>query len=132
MGNNKKRAQILLVDDEDFLVKLWKNVLEKHGYEVYGYTIAKLALKAFEDNPNSFDIVVTDQSMPDMTGKELVIELLKIRGDIKIIICTGYLGGADIFKDIGIESCEYLLKPFDNSTLINAIERNIRREKDKI
>jgi DNA-binding response OmpR family regulator len=125
MNNNKDRLHILLVDDEHFLVKLWKNVLEKHGYAVKGYTSARLALKDFENNPNSFDIVVTDQSMPDMTGKEFAVELIKIRSDIKIIICTGYLGDVDIYKGIGIESCEYLLKPFDNSTLINAIEKNI-------
>ena len=69
--NSNKSPHILLVDDEDFLVKLWKNVLKKHGYKVTGFTQAKLALEAFRSNPKSFDIVVTDQSMPAMSGKEL-------------------------------------------------------------
>lgn len=121
---NKKRTHILLIDDEDFLVKLWKNVLEKHGYKVTGYTKAKLALEDFRNNPNGFDIVVTDQSMPDITGKELATELLKIRSDTKIIICTGYLENGDALYGFGSGICEFLLKPFDNNTLIKAIERN--------
>lgn len=116
---------ILLVDDEDFLVKLWKNILEKHGYKVTGYTEAKSALEDFKSNPQGFDIVVTDQSMPDINGKELAVELLKARSDIKIIICTGYLEDMDRFNAMGSGICEFLLKPFDNNTLIKAIERNI-------
>ena len=124
-GDSNKSPHILLVDDEDFLVKLWKNVLKKHGYKVTGFTQAKLALEAFKNYPQSFDIVVTDQSMPVMSGKELSVELLKIRSDIKIIICTGYLEDMDRFDNIGKKICEFLLKPFDNETLLKAVERNI-------
>ena len=124
-NNNEKSPHILLVDDEDFLVKLWKNILEKHGYKVTGYTEVKLALEDFKNNPHSFDIVVTDQSMPDIKGKELAAELLKIRSDIKIIICTGYLEDMERIDEIHMGICEFLLKPFDNITLIKAIERNI-------
>ena len=124
-NHNKNSIHILLVDDEDFLVKLWKHMLEKHGYKVTGYKEARLALEYFKNNPYSFDIVVTDQSMPDINGRELAIELLKIRNDIKIIICTGYLEDVDRANGLGIGVCEFLLKPFDNNTLIKAIERNI-------
>lgn len=124
MENENKNVQhILLVDDEDFLVKLWKNVLKKHGYNVTGYTDVKLALSDFKNNPYSFDIVVTDQSMPDINGNEFAVELLKIREDTKIIICTGYLEDLDRDNSVGI--CQFLLKPFDNGTLIKAIEKNI-------
>ena len=123
-NHNKSCTRVLLVDDEDFLVKLWKNILEKQGYKVTGYTEAKLALDDFRRNPFDFDIVVTDQSMPDINGKELAVELLKIRKDIKIIICTGFLEHIDRFNDIGKGICEFLLKPFDNNTLMKAIERN--------
>jgi len=122
-NDNKRYPHILLVDDEDFLVKLWKNVLEKHGYKVTGYIDVKLALEDFKNNPYSFDLVVTDQSMPEINGKEFAMELLKIRKDIKIIICTGYLENMDIFNDISAGICEFLLKPFDNNTFIKAIEK---------
>ena len=123
--NNKDSQHILLVDDEDFLVKLWNNILKKHGYKVTGYTDAKLALEDFKNNPYSFDIIVTDQSMPGINGEDLAIEILKIRKDIKIIICTGYLEDMNGANILGSEICEFLIKPFDNNTLIQAIERNI-------
>lgn len=124
-NNDNKNIHILLVDDEAFLVKLWKNILEKHGYKVSAYTEVKLALEHFRKDPYIFNIVVTDQSMPDINGRDFSLELLNIRNDIKIIMCTGYLEDIARFKNIGIEISEFLLKPFDNETLINAIEKNI-------
>ena len=124
-NNNEKSPHILLVDDEDFLVKLWKNILEKHGYKVTGYTEVKLALEDFRNNPHNFDIVVTDQSMPHISGKEFAVELLKIRKNIKIIICSGYLEDREKISELGIGICEFLIKPFDNNALIKAIEKNI-------
>ena len=118
-------AHILFVDDEDFLVKLWKNILKKRGFKVTGYTNAQIALEDFKNNPHSFDIVVTDQTMPYITGSTLAVEFTRIRSDIKIILCTGYLGGfgRDTVASMGI--CEILIKPFSNNTLIKAIERNL-------
>lgn len=118
-------AHVLIVDDEDYLVKLWKNVLEKRGYIVSGFTDGKLALDAFKMSPESFDIVVTDHSMPTMTGSEFVTELFKVRSNIKIILCTGYLEEFSMENVVSIGICEFLLKPFDNSTLIKAISRNL-------
>lgn len=116
---------VLLVDDEYYLVKLWKNVLEKRGYLVSGYTDGNLALEEFKLNPESFDIVITDQYMPNMTGNQLAASLIKIRSDIKIIVCTGYIDEFNIENAIDMGICEFLLKPFDNCTLINAISRNL-------
>jgi CheY-like chemotaxis protein len=128
--NNGKREgnspHVLLVDDEEFLVKLWRNVLEKRGYKVTGYTDGKLALEDFKLNSNSFDIVITDQSMPNMTGGELAKALIKIRSDIKIIICTGYQEDLNKENVMAIGICEFLLKPFDNSTLVKAIKEILK------
>jgi DNA-binding NtrC family response regulator len=125
--NNKipQGPHVLLIDNEDFLVKLWKNIFTKHGYVVTCFTDSKLALQAFKDYPYSFDIVITDQSMPFITGIELAKEFLKTRDNIKIILCTGYSEDMDMnnFKHIGIS--EILLKPFDNKALIKAVERNL-------
>jgi two-component system, cell cycle sensor histidine kinase and response regulator CckA len=118
----RSSPHVLLVDDEEFLVKLWRNVLEKRGYKVTGYTDVKSALEDFKLNSKSFDIVITDQSMPNMKGSELVEELFKIRSDIKIIICTGYLEDLNMKKVTAMGNCEFLLKPFDNSTLVKAIK----------
>jgi CheY-like chemotaxis protein len=106
-------------------VRLWKNIFTKHGYVVTGFTDSKLALQAFRDQPSSFDIVITDQSMPFITGSELAKEFLKLRANIKIILCTGYSEDIDIntFKQMGIS--EILLKPFDNKTLLKAVESKL-------
>ena len=126
-GNKKhgSSAHILLVDDEEFLVKLWKRILEKHGYRVTSYIEGMLALEDFKSRPESFDLVVTDQSMPVMTGSELVAELFKIRRDIKIIVCTGYWEAVEKEKALNRGICEFLTKPFDNDTLLKAVERNL-------
>jgi CheY-like chemotaxis protein len=122
-------AHILLVDDEDFLVKLWKNILEKHGFKVTSYISGESAFEDFKNNPHSFDLVVSDQSMPSITGRELAAELIKIRSDIKIILCTGYLDEAGREKGLSSGICELLLKPFNNNTLISAIKRNLETKK---
>lgn len=118
-------SHVLLIDNEDFLVRLWKNIFTKHGYVVTGFTDSKLALQAFRAQPSSFDIVITDQSMPFITGSELAKEFLKLRANIKIILCTGYSEDIDIntFKQMGIS--EILLKPFDNKTLLKAVESKL-------
>lgn len=116
---------VLLVDDEEFFVNLWRNILGKRGFKVTAYTDGRIALKEFKDDPYRFDVVVTDQFMPAINGIDLAKELIKIRGNIKIILCTGYI--VDSVKDIGIS--ELLLKPFDNNKLIEAIEKNVRIRK---
>jgi DNA-binding NtrC family response regulator len=119
------QAHILLVDDEEFLVKLWKHVMEKRGYRVTSYTEGLLALDEFKSDPFSFDILITDQSMPEITGCELAAEILKIRSDMKIIICSGYLGEMDKENALSKRICEFLIKPFHINTLIETIERNL-------
>jgi DNA-binding response OmpR family regulator len=115
-------ANVLLIDNEEFLVRLWKDVLEKHGCKVTGYTDVGLALEDFRKRSESYDIVVTDQSMPYMTGIELAAELVKLRNDIKIIVCTGYIDETEKILAVNNGICAVLIKPFNNATLIQNIE----------
>lgn len=119
----KEPAHVLFVDDQEFLAKLWKQVIERWGFRVTSFTKGLLALEEFRANPEYYDIVITDQSMPEITGFELAEEMLKIRSDIKIIICSGYFG--DINNETNIKVNEVLLKPFDSNTLLEAINRNL-------
>lgn len=118
-------AHILLVDDEEFLVKLWKQVIELRGYKVTCYTDGLLALEAFKGNPDSFALVITDQCMPNITGYQLATELFRIREDIKIIMCSGYFGEVDRDDSLDKKISEFLIKPFDIKSLIKAIEKNL-------
>ena len=86
-GGNER---ILIVDDEDILVELNKQRLSKLGYEVVATTSSIDALDIFRKGPDTFDLVITDQTMPNLTGIDLASELLKIRATIPIILCTGH------------------------------------------
>ncbi len=82
--------RILLVDDEEFIVDMAKEMLESLGYTVASTGSSPEALKWFDQSPNKFDLVITDQVMPKMTGTELAERMINIRSDISIILCTGY------------------------------------------
>jgi CheY-like chemotaxis protein len=82
--------RILLVDDEENIIFGTERMLKKLGYRVVSQTDPEQALKLFESEPERYDLVITDQSMPNMSGIELARELSRIRPDIPIILCTGY------------------------------------------
>jgi len=81
--------RILLIDDEEMLADLGKAMLERLGYEITALTSSLDALALFQDQPDRFDAVITDHTMPGMTGKDLARRLLQIRPEIPIILCTG-------------------------------------------
>ena len=103
--------RILLVDDEEILTKMGKRMLERLGYHVTVRNGSLEALETFRNQANTFDIVITDQTMPDMTGSDLSKRMLQIRPDIPIILCTGYstIISEENAKFMGIK--EFALKP---------------------
>ena len=82
--------RILFVDDEQPLAYLVKLILEGLGYKVVTRTNSLEALEAFRAQPDSFDLVITDMTMPNMTGDKLAMEIMKIRPDVPVILCTGF------------------------------------------
>ncbi len=102
---------ILFVDDEAAITKLGEVFLGQGGYNVTAVSDGQRALQIFAANPEHFDLVVTDQTMPNMTGERLSYELLKIRSDIPIILCSGHIEAVrpECSKANGISS--YLYKP---------------------
>lgn len=87
---SKGRERILFVDDEAFLVELANDILRYLGYEVHAEQNVITALEIFKTRPDQFDLVITDLTMPQMTGDELAREIKKIRPDIPVILCTGH------------------------------------------
>jgi PAS domain S-box-containing protein len=108
---------ILFVDDEEILVEMGKDMLEFIGYRVTSCTKSLDALKIFEENPDQFDAIVTDQTMPIMTGIDVAREAMAIRPDIPIILCTGYSTTVDekISRDLGIKG--FIMKPMRKNEL---------------
>ena len=85
-GNEK----ILFIDDEELMVNMTKQILERLGYQVETKTDPVDALELFRSNPGQFDLVITDMAMPQMDGNKLVKEILNIRPEMPIILCTGF------------------------------------------
>jgi len=83
-------GRILFVDDEPAVVRMGEKLLGRLGYTVQGETSSVQALRIFRAEPTGFDLVVTDQTMPDMTGETLSREIRRIRADVPIIVCTGF------------------------------------------
>jgi CheY-like chemotaxis protein len=103
--------RILLVDDEQVLADMGKQMLEVLGYEVVSRTSSVEALELFRVKPDSFDVVITDMTMPNMTGDKLAKEMIKIRPDIPIILCTGYSERITEDKAMAMGIREFAMKP---------------------
>lgn len=115
--------RILLVDDEVSIVKMGCQILDRLGYSVTVRTSSLEALELFQAKPNDFDIVVTDMTMPNMTGDRLAVELMKIRPDIPVILCTGYSKkiSDETASKIGIKAFAY--KPVAKADLATTVRK---------
>lgn len=113
--------KILFVDDEETIAKLGDLTLSRFGYQVTALTSSEVALDLFTKNPDHFDLVITDQSMPHLSGSELALELFKVRPRIPIILCTGYstLISEEEAKELGI--CEFVVKPLVEKKLARVV-----------
>ena len=115
--------RILFVDDEVPIAKMGKQMLERLGYTVTPMTSSVEALERFKACPDAYDLVITDMTMPILTGDRLGAELLKIRPDIPVILCTGYSKNiaADRAVAVGIKAFAY--KPLIKSELTETVRR---------
>jgi PAS domain S-box-containing protein len=122
------KERILLVDDEELLARMGKNMLERLGYTVTTRHSGIDALETFmNDDPDQFDLVITDQTMSGMTGFDLARRMLQIRPELPIILCTGfsYLVNEESAKAIGIR--EFALKPLTKASIGQLIRKVLDR-----
>jgi PAS domain S-box-containing protein len=115
--------RVLLVDDERLLTDIGKQMLERFGYRVTTRTSSVEALELFKVQPDQFDLVITDMTMPNMSGLELAAEIIGLRPEMPIILCTGFSekitsAGAEA---VGIRA--FLLKPVALPDLLRAVRR---------
>jgi len=124
-GTPGGKERILFVDDEEMIVEWGRTVLERLGYAVISTTDSGEALRAFSIDPSLFDLVVTDQAMPSMSGAEFASALLAARKDIPIILCTGHSETLtpEKAREIGVR--EYLIKPLSKQELAEAVRRTL-------
>lgn len=117
------KERILFVDDEKALVELAQKMLVFLGYKVTAEINSTTALEIFRSQPDAFDLVITDMTMPNLTGMALAKELLAIRPDIPIILCTGFseLVSEKQAKETGIR--KFVMKPFTSAILAQTIRK---------
>jgi len=124
------RERILFVDDEETLVDLGVKILERLGYEVVSETSSLRAFERFKDDPQGFDLVITDMTMPDLTGIQLARKIKMISPGVPIILCTGYHKEINVskVKDFGIDFL--LLKPLKIMDLATVIRDAVQLEEE--
>jgi CheY-like chemotaxis protein len=104
-------GRILFVDDEELLTRWGQAALQSMGYTVHPSNSSKEALALFQRAPNEIDLVITDQTMPHMTGEKLVEALRAIRPDVPIILCTGFSHAMNEDKARALEINAFCMKP---------------------
>jgi CheY-like chemotaxis protein len=121
--------RILYVDDEEDIVGSVQEMLENLGYEVITKTNSLEALEIFKNDPQKFDLVITDQTMPDMTGDVLARKILQIRPEIPVTLCTGFSHTitAEKAKALGIQ--EFIMKPFVTTHFANTVRKVLDQNK---
>jgi PAS domain S-box-containing protein len=124
VGGNER---IMVVDDEDVVAMVHEKILSKLGYRVSVYTDSMAALSAYKENPNCCDLVITDMSMPHITGTSLAGEMLRLRPELPIILVTGYSDEVDKEGALRIGIRDFLLKPVKTEVLSHAIRRVFKK-----
>jgi signal transduction histidine kinase/CheY-like chemotaxis protein len=119
----KDAERILLVDDDPSIVRLITQMLKRSGYEVIAKTSSSSALKALKETPEPFDLVISDMTMPEMSGEQLAQEIKQIRPGIPVVLCTGHSNRMDEnrAKELGIEA--FIKKPFSRKDITKTISK---------
>ncbi len=126
-GHIKKgNERILVVDDQKMIIEIQQKMLKRLGYNVTALTSSLEALKTFQANPDNFDLIITDMTMPSMTGDQLAQKIMAIRTDIPIILCTGFSEKMSNEKAESLGIKDFLMKP----VLLNDLSLTIRRVLD--
>ena len=113
--------RVLLVDDEPMIVEIHSNMLRALGYRVTCETDPRVALQTFSTDPQGFDLVITDMTMPRLTGDKLASEIMQIRPGMPVILCTGFSEriSQEMTTDLGIRA--FVMKPIGLADIANKI-----------
>ncbi|BCS94798.1 hypothetical protein DSLASN_04300 [Desulfoluna limicola] len=124
---NGGKESILIVDDEKEITVTLSQILSRQGYKVQAFTDAMEAMASFRSEPDAIDLVITDMTMPGMTGSQLAREMFSLRPELPVILCTGYSDLISIENARKIGIAEYLQKPVMIPTLLQKIRKHLDR-----
>ncbi|MFO7600412.1 MAG: response regulator [Candidatus Desulfacyla sp.] len=120
---SRGHERVLFIDDDAALARMGKEMLQRLGYEVVCMTSSIEALALFRKDPNRFDLVITDTTMPHMPGDILAREMMTVRPDIPIIICTGHSERISKGKAEHMGITAFLMKPMEMRHLAETVRR---------
>jgi CheY-like chemotaxis protein len=120
---------VMIVDDEPTLVALAEEMLAGLGYEPVGFDSSGVALQVFRAKPERFDLVLTDEAMPDLVGTELAREIRLLRPDIPIVLMSGHGGAPLVCRAAAIGVKEVLHKPLQRADLANSLARALNHSR---
>ena len=118
---------VLLVDDEEALVRLGEELVAELGYEPVGYTSSRAALEAFRADPARFDVVLSDETMPELTGSELALAVRQLRGDLPVVLVSGLVTPALTQRAREAGVTEVLAKPLVARDIARALATALGR-----
>lgn len=121
ISNIVKERNILIVDDEESLSNMMRSVLESYNCKVTIFLDSQLALQHFKENTENYDLIITDQTMPKLTGAELSKSVLELRQDIPIIMCTGHSENVNRIDADKMGIAAYMEKPVKNKELLMTV-----------
>jgi two-component system, chemotaxis family, CheB/CheR fusion protein len=127
----KGSERVLFVDDDEMIVISVRNMLQRLGYTVTALTDSREALKLFSENPSQFDLVITDYTMPLLTGEALGREMMRIRPDMRMILCTGYNDLMSSEKALAMGFHGFVMKPFTVREGSQLIRKVLDQERSK-
>jgi two-component system cell cycle sensor histidine kinase/response regulator CckA len=122
------RGRLMVVDDEPALLRMLHEYLTRLGYEVQACSSARDALDVFAASPSNYDLVLADLTMPEMSGMELVVQLLRFNPRASILLCSGYPFDLAELPAPAQHQIRFLQKPFSPQVLAETIEELINGE----
>jgi two-component system, cell cycle sensor histidine kinase and response regulator CckA len=126
-----KKECILFVDDERMLAYMQQEILEKLGYDVVAVPNGPAALDIFRETPRKYDLVIADQNIPGLNGSLLAGEILKIRPDIPVILCTAFSETSIRQEALKIGVKEFIIKPIIQREIAGVIRKVLKKEKNE-
>ena len=117
----------MLVDDEEVLVRLGEEMIAALGYEPVGFTSAEDALDAFRTDPQRFAVVLSDETMPRMTGSQLAERIRALNADIPIVLMSGYTGSTLAARALAVGATDVISKPLVSRDIAHSLEGALRR-----
>ena len=128
----KGRERILLVDDEVALTKINSRILSKLGYDVVMENSSVEALELFKSAPDNFDLIISDVTMPSMTGDRLAEKVIEIRPDIPVILCTGYNKNISNASSVEIGVKAFVSKPIVKADFAKVVREVLDKAKEPV